>query len=95
MTIRVLQVIPRPDYTVYIYFSDGRVKRYDARPVAGKGVFASLEDVDFFIDRCTVLNGTLAWDRSGRYDEASCIDIDPETLYNESVEVDDPRADIA
>ncbi len=95
MIIRVFQVIPRSDYTVYVYFSDGRVKRYDARPLAGKGVFARLEDVGFFIDRCTVLNGTLAWDISGHYDAAACIDIDPETLYNESVEVDDPQEHVA
>ncbi len=95
MTIRVLQVVPRSDYTVYVYFSDGRVKRFDARPLVGRGVFSRLEDMDFFIDRCTVLNGTLAWDLSGAYDPAACIDIDPETLYAESAEVEDPLKHIA
>ena len=36
---------------------------------------------DFFMDTCTILNDTLAWDIIGNRDETSCIDIDPETLY--------------
>ena len=27
------------------------------------------------------MNGTLAWDISGKMDETDCIDIDPFTLY--------------
>ncbi len=33
------------------------------------------------MERCTILNDTLAWDLSGTRDETNCIDIDPETLY--------------
>lgn len=34
-----------------------------------------------FKNTCTVMNGTLAWDISGKMDESDCIDIDPFTLY--------------
>lgn len=33
------------------------------------------------MDRCTVLNDTLAWEISGNWDNAICLDIDSDTLY--------------
>ena len=33
------------------------------------------------MDRCTVLNDTLACDISGNWDNTTCLDIDPDTLY--------------
>ena len=33
------------------------------------------------MDTCIILNDTLAWDISGNRDENSCIDINPEILY--------------
>ena len=47
----------------------------------GKKVFAPLKDLHFFMDACTVLNGTLAWDISDNRDCTKCLDIDPDTLY--------------
>lgn len=90
MNIQILQVLPKDNYKIYIYFSDGRVKLYDVSLLAGKGVFKKLEDKEFYFSRCTVLNGTLAWDVSGYYDPSLCIDIDPYTIYNEAVDVEDP-----
>lgn len=95
MIAQVLQVMPAENYKVYIYFSDGRVKLYDASHLIGKGVFKKLEDREFYFHRCTVLNGTLAWDVSGDFNPYECIDLDPDTLYNESVEVQDPLATTA
>ncbi len=95
MIAQVLQVLPSDNYKVYIYFSDGRVKLYDVSHMVGKGLFKRLEDWDFYINRCTVLNNTLAWDLSGRFDPYECIDIDPDTLYSNSVEVDDPLGETA
>lgn len=92
---KVLQVLPRADYTVYVYFNDGKVKRYDVSHLVGKGVFKPLEDVDWFMNRCTVLNGTLAWDVSGHYDPWECIDLDPEVIYEAGQEVADPLQDTA
>jgi hypothetical protein len=95
MTAQVLQVIPAENYKVYLYFSDGRVKVYDASHLVGKGVFKKLEYKDFYFNRCTVLNGTLAWDVTGDFNPRECIDLDPDTLYIESIEVPDPLATIA
>ncbi len=77
----IVQVAPQTDYTVYVYFEDGKVVCYDVKPFLQNGVFTQIEDINVFIDRCTIMNDTLAWDVSGNGDPASCIDIDPETLY--------------
>ena len=78
----VVQVIPHENYTVDILFQDGKVVFYDAKPLLKKGVFKKLEDKEFFINRCTVMNHTLAWDLSGNYDPTDCLDIDPDVLYS-------------
>ena len=46
------------------------------------------KDINIFMESCTILNDTLAWDIVGDRNESKCIDIDPDTLYNlpESVE---------
>lgn len=36
------------------------------------------------------MNGTLAWDVGGNFDIYNCIDIDPEAIYLNGQEVDDP-----
>ena len=64
----IVQVIPYKDYTVYVYFEDGKA-------------FEPLKDINFFMNACTILNGTLAWDVSGTRDCSKCLDIDPEMLY--------------
>lgn len=77
----VVQVKPHRNYTVEVYFSDGKITCYNMADKINKGVFKILQDVDFFMDRCVVLNGTMAWDVTGDMDARKCIDIDPETLY--------------
>lgn len=89
----VIQVKPTDDFKVYVYFDDGRIKLYDAKPlVEGGGVFKSISNIETFVDTCTVMNGTLAWDVNGNFDEYNCIDIDPETIYNIAESVADPLA---
>ena len=78
----IIQVIPHEDYTVSVYFVDGKIVRYDVKPKLGKGVFKALEDIEVFMERCTIMNDTLAWDIDGTNDPASCIDIDPDLLYS-------------
>lgn len=79
----VVQAIAGPNYTVYAYFSDGTIKRYDMKPLIRKGgVFEVLKDKAFFSNRLTVLNSTIAWDVSGNYDPTKCIDIDPFEVYD-------------
>ncbi len=36
------------------------------------------------------MNGTLAWDISGKFDPHHCLDISPETLYDKGKDVEDP-----
>ena len=78
----IVQVIPHEDYTVSVYFVDGKIVRYDVKPKLGKGVFKALEDIEVFMERCTIMNDMLAWDIDGTNDPASCIDIDPDLLYS-------------
>ena len=86
----VLQVVPGDNYTVYAYFNDGTVRRYDASElVMRSGILAQLRDRKVFVDCLTVMNGTVAWDIAGNRDETKCIDIDPLTVYASPV-VKDP-----
>ena len=87
MLKKVIQVKPNSDFTVYVYFNDGKIKLYDMKPFLNKGVFIQILDVDSFLNKCTVMNGTLAWDISGKFDPTNCIDIDPETIYLTAAEV--------
>ena len=77
----VVQVVPFPDHTVSVYFSDGKIVSYDVKPLLDKGVFRALRDMEIFITRCGIMNDTLAWDVAGNGDPTACIDIDPDTLY--------------
>ena len=77
----IVQVIPYEDYTVYVYFEDGKIVCYDAKSLLDKKAFESLKNIDFFMNACTILNGTLVWDVAGNRDCSKCLDIDPEMLY--------------
>lgn len=81
MIYDIVQVVPFEDYTVYVYFEDGKIVCYDAKPLLDKKVFEPLRDKDFFLNSCTILNGTLAWDVTGTRDTSKGLDIDPDTLY--------------
>ncbi len=78
---KVVQVMPMKNYSVYVYFEDGKIVCYDMSPMLEKEVFRPLKDIDVFIKTCTVLNDTLAWDIQGNRDNSACLDIDPDTLY--------------
>ena len=88
----VIQVLPKNNFKVYVYFDDGKIKLFDMSHLMGKGVFLKISNVEDFIDKCTVLNGTLAWDLDGKYDGTNCIDIAPETIYENGKDVSDPLA---
>lgn len=78
---KVVQVIPMKDYSVYVYFEDGKIVYYDMSKMIEKEAFRLLRDIDIFIDTCTVMNDTLAWDIGKNRDNTTCLDIDPDTLY--------------
>ena len=91
----VVQALAGPDRTVYAYFSDGRITQFDTKPLmSAGGVFSRLESDEFFAGALTVLNGTVAWDVSGVYDPAICIDVDPFNVY-EAPQVSDPLESVA
>lgn len=88
---KVVQAVAGEEFTVYAYFSDGSVRRLDAKPLIEKGgVFAPLQDPGFFRDRLTVLNDTVAWDMDGNRDPCTCVDLDPCELYETCPIVQDP-----
>ncbi|MBQ0042529.1 MAG: DUF2442 domain-containing protein [Lachnospiraceae bacterium] len=82
MIPQIVQVVPIEDYRVYVYFEDGKIVLYDVKNLLNKGIFKILNDKDFFMNKCMILNDTLAWDVSGNRDETNCIDIAPDTLYS-------------
>lgn len=43
-----------------------------------------IKDIESFQWLCTVMNGTLAWDVSEKRDPYNCIDSCPDTVYQES-----------
>lgn len=90
MLHKVVQVVPTRDYKVYIYFADGKIKLFDASELIKKGVFQQLQNIDIFMNACTVLNDTLAWDVSGNFDPYNSLDLDPEELYSTCPEVKEP-----
>ena len=58
---KVLQAVAGENFTVYLYFNDGSVRLYDAKPLLELGgVFDPFRDADFFKSRLTVLNDTVA-----------------------------------
>lgn len=91
----VIQVIPRNDFKVYVYFNDGKIKLFDVSHLIGRGVFDQISDIEIFKKTCTVLNHTLAWDLLGNRDEYQCLDLDPESIYEDGIDVDDPTKNIA
>ena len=76
----IVQVVPHTDYTVSVYFSDGKIVRYDVSPYLEEGIFQAIKDEQTFMNTCTIMNDTLAWDINNG-DTSGCIDIDPESLY--------------
>lgn len=88
----VIQVIPTDEFKVYVYFDDGSIRLYDASKDIKFGIFTKLQDINIFKEACTVLNGTLAWDLEGNYDDTKCLDIDPFNIYENSPEVEEEES---
>lgn len=64
-----------------IKLHDSLFYEYDVTQNLNGEVFKPLKDKTLFMNTCTVMNGTLAWDVEGNRDVEKCIDIDPFTLY--------------
>ena len=48
---KVVQVIPMKDYSVYVYFEDGKIVCYDMSAMIEKEVFFSLFKKYFFMNK--------------------------------------------
>ncbi len=80
------QVLPTDDFKVYLYYDNGEIKLYDCSFVLDQvGVFVKIKDISKFKELCTIMNKTLAFDISGQRDPYDCIDICPDTIYQDSV----------
>jgi len=91
MIPKVVQAVAGPNFSVYIYFHDGTVRLLNASSLLEKGgVFAPLRNADFFRDRLTVINDTVAWDMDGTRNPCTCVDLDPCELYESCPVVEDP-----
>lgn len=95
MIPKVVQAVAGDNFSVYAYFSDGTIRLLDASLLLEKGgVFAPLRDPDFFRERLTVLNDTVAWDVDGNRDPCTCLDLDPCELYESCPVVADPLKEV-
>ena len=86
MRPRLFQVEPKDDFTVVLYYDSGEIKIYDCSWILKEsGVFLKIHDLSAFKETCTIMNGTLAFDISYVRDPYNCIDICPDTVYEESI----------
>lgn len=76
--IKVIAAKANDDYSLDLEFSDGKRKRFDAKPYLDFEVFKPLKDLNYF-KRVKIAFGTVQWT-----DEQ---DISPETLYLEGVDI--------
>ena len=83
---RLFQVYPIDDFKVYLYYDNGEIKLYDCAWILKEtGIFTEIHDIAVFKDICTIMNGTLAFDISRTRDPYACIDICPDTVYEDSI----------
>ncbi|MCI0697642.1 DUF2442 domain-containing protein [candidate division KSB1 bacterium] len=80
MNPRVKDVKPNPDHTLTLTFANGEVKLFDVKPYLDIGIFKELKDRGLFNSVRPFL-GSIQW-RNGQ-------DLCPDTLYLESVLLDD------
>src|SRR3972149_3130351 len=76
MNPRVKAVVPNPDYTVTLVFTNDEVKAFDVKPYLHIGIFRELQDLTLFNSVKPFL-GSIQW-KNGQ-------DLCPDTLYLDSV----------
>ena len=72
----VVNVSPLDNYTLFLEFNNGEEKVFDVKPYLEMEVFKPLKDMNLF-NAVKIYRSTIQWDNE--------IDIDPETLYEDSV----------
>jgi len=79
---RVTGVVPEADYRLRLTFSNSEVRIFEVGPLLDKGVFRELKNESAF-KSVRLWHGTVQW--SGGQD------ICPDTLYEDSVPVGEPK----
>ena len=90
MIHEICMVKPATGRKVDCYFTTGHVRRFDMSALLKSDcgpVFKPLRDRKTFLETMTVINGTLAFDVAGNRNEYKCVDIDPETIFEEGTPV--------
>jgi hypothetical protein len=76
MYFAVIEVTPVENYLLRLKFKNGEEKVFDMKPYLDTGIFKELKDESIF-KTAKVSFDTVEWDNE--------TDIDPETLYRDSV----------
>ena len=76
---RVVQVEPTNDHHLYITFTNGERRVFDATPLLALPAFKPLKNIEFF-RRVRTGSGTILWPQD--------IDYCPDTLYEKSVPIE-------
>ena len=77
---RVLNVTPMENFMLFLTFDNNEQRLFDAKPLFSYDVFKVLQDKAFFSD-VKVSHGSILWPNE--------IDYCPDTLYAESIPVND------
>lgn len=83
MNPRVKTVKPTDDYQLILEFTNGEGGLYDCKPLLDFGVFRELQNINYF-KQVAVIDGTVTWINEQ--------DICPDTLYLDSVMIDNEIA---
>lgn len=78
---KIIKVVATLEHNVFCYFDNNVIKKYDCREITTVGAFKALDDIDFFKETCMVLNDTLAWSLDLSRDPGTCLDLDPDMIY--------------
>jgi hypothetical protein len=78
----VVEVIPEPDYCLFVRFKDGLTGRVRLRPDQLTGALAPLKDAQFF-KRVFIDSGAVAWPGE--------IDLAPDAMYAQIGSERDPK----
>lgn len=83
---KVISAKANDDFTLDLQFDNGKLKRFDVKPYLDFPVFRELKNLENF-KQIKIVFGTVQWKNEQ--------DISPETLYLESVEIEDERTILA